>query len=115
MTSDSVITCGDVNSTRCHIHDRPCSIAVHYPIGDSRQVAIEAAKSAGAPTHEANSLHYCDLCTIEREEGRQGGFYQQDEYDGRVKPVTVIQRQQRERDELQGVVDAEFTVSDEEE
>lgn len=113
MTTDSeIIYCGDSTESKCHIHDRYCAIPLKYPDGDSRNESLTAAKEAGAPTHISTSLHYCDLCVIEREEGRQAGFYQQDEHDGRIKPLTVIERQSRERDE--GVIDAEFVIDEEE-
>ena len=107
------VSCYEEHGGKCEAHSRKCSIPVKFPPGDDRNRFISEMRSLGAKnTHGIESEHRCDLCERERQEGRRSGYYQIDPKDGVVKPKSLIDRLQRERDERKKTIERNRSLSD---
>lgn len=51
----------------------------------------------GAEQHTKDSEHRCEICDLERQQGRRKGYFQRDPVDGKFKPAILVERLQKER------------------
>ena len=102
-----VETCWDRDRCKCKVHDRKCVIPVSFPDGDDRNRFLSEMKRIGVHhVHTKDKEHRCDLCELERQEGRRSGWYQVDPKDGKIKTKIVIEKLMRQRKEKQDRIKA---------
>ena len=97
--SKDPITCYHKWRCRCPIHDMKCNIPVEFHPADTRGAFVNLMAQRGAGQHTKDSEHRCEICDIERQQGRRKGYYQRDPVDGKFKPVILLERLQKERAE----------------
>jgi hypothetical protein len=91
------VACGKKWRCKCEHHNLRCIIPVDFPQGDSRIRFVSELTNMGAELHTEDSDHRCNLCELERQDGRRAGYLQIDPKDGKVKSKALIDRLQKER------------------
>jgi hypothetical protein len=55
---------------KCEIHGEPCTVVLRYKDKGIQRTVDALRAISGAPLHDENSQHYCELCALAMRQNR---------------------------------------------
>lgn len=96
---------------KCKIHNEPCTVVMRYKNPQIQATVNMIREIQGAPPHDENSHHYCELCAIAMRENRTLDAYTRDK---KGRPVLRKAGTQRFHGDEEGNIVWDGDLSEEE-